>query len=251
MRKILLSGCNGRMGAAVSDICAGRTDVCVAAGVDVNAVKRYAYSVYADLMEYGGLPDVVIDFSAPVTLSALLAYCIRKNRPLVLATTGYSAQQQEEIYKASSQIPLFQSGNMSLGIHLLMDLVTRAASVLGSAYDIEIIEKHHNQKVDAPSGTALMLLQAVKESLPYEPQAVYDRHDRREKRDAKEIGLHAVRGGTIVGEHEVLFAGHHETITLTHSAGSREVFAAGAVSAAVFMAGITRPALYGMKDLLG
>ncbi len=250
MPKILLSGCCGRMGAAVSQICAERKDAYIVAGVDLNPVKRFEYPVYADLAEYGGNPDVVLDFSNPASLPALLSYCQKKERPLVIATTGHTPEQWEDIQKAAQTIPIFRSANMSLGVHLLMDLVRRACAVLGENFDVEIVERHHNQKLDAPSGTAMALYHAAAEALPYEPTPVYDRHERREKRGAHEVGLHAVRGGSIVGEHEVIFAGHHEVIELRHSAGSREVFAAGAVRAAVFLAGVTRPGLYGMEDLL-
>ena len=250
MRKILLSGCNGRMGRAVSQLCVDGKEAYIAAGLDINTTKFFDYPIYADPIEYGGRADVVLDFSSPKVLSTLLAYCKSKEVPLVVATTGYDEAQQDAIRQASDSIPIFQSGNLSLGINLLMDLVRRASAVLGENFDVEIIERHHNQKVDAPSGTALMLYNAAADALPYAPTPVYDRHETRVKRDRHEIGLHAVRGGTIVGEHEVLFAGHHEVITLSHSAGSREVFAAGALRAAVFMAGITRPGLYDMKDLL-
>ncbi|MDR1157069.1 MAG: 4-hydroxy-tetrahydrodipicolinate reductase [Oscillospiraceae bacterium] len=250
MQKIFLSGCNGRMGRAVAGLCAGRRDAYIVAGLDVNTEKHFDFPVYADPMEYGGRPHVALDFSAPVALLPLLAYCRKKTLPLVLATTGYDEAQQAAVHAAAAEIPIFQSGNMSLGINLLLDLVRRACAVLGEGFDVEIIEKHHSQKLDAPSGTALMLCRAAAESLPYEAHPVYDRHERRARRDPHEIGLHAVRGGSIVGEHIVLFAGHHEVIEISHSAGSREVFAAGALRAALYLAGVTRPGLYGMDDML-
>jgi 4-hydroxy-tetrahydrodipicolinate reductase len=167
----------------------------------------------------------------------------------VIATTGLSPQQTEDIQKATSKTAVFSSANMSLGVSLLAELAKKAAAVLGTSFDVEIIEKHHNQKIDAPSGTALMLANAVKEGLPYEPQYVYDRHAVRQKRTANEIGFRSIRGGTIVGEHDVLFAGHDECITLSHSATSKGVFATGAVNAALFLAG--KPAgYYTMKDLV-
>lgn len=250
MRKILLCGCNGRMGQTVSRICAERNDIMVTAGLDTLPEKRFDYPVYADLMEFSGYADAVVDFSHPDGLSALLSYGLRKEIPVVLCTTGYNDEQLAQIKEASRKIPIFRSGNMSLGIHLLTDLAKRAAAVLGSDYDVEIIERHHHNKVDAPSGTALMLFDALSEALPYEPSPVYDRHEIHQKRDPGEIGIHTVRGGTIVGEHEIIFAGRDEVITLSHSAGSREVFAAGAVRAALFMAQCKTPGLYNMSDVL-
>jgi len=250
MRRILLSGCNGRMGRVVSQLCEDNREVCVAAGLDIKTTKHFSYPVYADPMEYGGRADVALDFSLPSSLTPLLTYCKNRSMPLVIATTGYDEAQLAAVREASGSIPIFQSGNMSLGINLLMDLIRRACAVLGEGFDVEIVERHHNQKVDAPSGTALMLYNAAAGALPYQPAPVYDRHEIHAKRDRHEIGLHAVRGGTVVGEHEVIFAGHHEVITLSHSAGSREVFAAGALRAARFMAGVSRPGRYDMNDLL-
>ena len=168
----------------------------------------------------------------------------------MLATTGYSPEQLSAIDQAAQSVPIFRSANMSLGINLLMDLVRRAASVLGESYDVEIVERHHNRKVDAPSGTALMLADAAASALPYQPQYVYDRQSVRKPRDRHEIGISAVRGGNIVGDHEVIFAGRDEVIELRHSAMSREVFASGAVRAARFLAGVTAPGLYSMEDLV-
>lgn len=250
MLKIMLRGCNGRMGRAISAICQGRSDAVIAAGVDVNPGKHFEYPVYADPMEFGGKTDVLVDFSRPEGVEGLLGYCVQRALPLVLSTTGFDAEAQAKIEAASLAVPIFQSGNMSLGVNLLIDLVRRAASVLGEDYNIEIIERHHNQKLDAPSGTAYMLYDAISEALPYDPEPVYDRHERRTARPSREIGLHAVRGGTIVGEHEVVLAGRDETITLSHSAISREVFAAGALRAARFLAP-KPPGLYNMKDLVG
>ena len=191
----------------------------------------------------------MIDFSHPSALSSLLELGKKRRLPLVLCTTGYSKAQVEELKAASKEIPIFYSRNMSLGINLLIELSKKAAQVLGKGFDIEIIEKHHNQKIDAPSGTALMLADEISTVLPEEPKYVYDRHSRRMKREKNEIGIHSIRGGTIVGEHDVLFAGHHETITRSHTAQSKEVFASGAVNAAIYLCG--KPAgLYDMSDLL-
>ena len=234
MLKIALSGCNGRMGRVIADICAGKENMKVVAGFDVNTVKLGDFPVYADPFEFSGAADVVIDFSNVSSTTQLLHYCIKTRTPVVICTTGHSPEQLEEIRAASEKIPVFRSGNMSVGINLIMDLLKKCAAVLGDGYDVEITEKHHNQKLDAPSGTALMLADAVSEALPYDADYVYDRHERREKRPAHEIGIHTVRGGTIVGEHTVLFAGRDELIEIKHTALSREVFAAGAVDAAAY-----------------
>ncbi len=249
MLKVLLTGCNGRMGRAVTELCAQDERLEIIAGVDLNPVRLATYPVYGDLMEFGGKAGVVIDFSNSSALEGLLRYGVETKTPLMLATTGYSEEQLEKVRAAAEQIPVFRSGNMSLGISLLSELVKKAAGVLGDTFDVEIVEKHHNQKLDAPSGTALMLYEAANSALPYAAEPVYDRHAVRRKRRKSEIGLHAVRGGTIVGEHEVIFAGHHEVLTLSHSALSREVFAAGAVKAALFLAE-KAPGLYSMADVV-
>lgn len=249
MLRILLSGCNGRMGRAISELCAEDDRVIIVAGVDLNTTRQASYPVYADLMEFGGSVDVLVDFSNAAALEGILHYGLETHTPLVLASTGYSQEQVKAIEKASESLAIFRSGNMSLGINLLMELVKKAAGVLGDTFNVEIIEKHHNQKLDAPSGTALMLFDAADSALPYQAEPVYDRHSVRRRRGRQEIGIHAVRGGTIVGEHEVLFAGHHETLELRHSALSREVFASGAIKAALFMKG-QAPGLYQMSDVI-
>ncbi|MCL2031121.1 MAG: 4-hydroxy-tetrahydrodipicolinate reductase, partial [Oscillospiraceae bacterium] len=214
MLNILLRGCNGRMGRAVSAICEGRSDTVIAAGLDTAPGRHFAYPVYALPAEFRGKADAAIDFSRPEGIEAFLDYCVRRRLPLALATTGFDAEAQTRIEAASRHIPVFQSGNMSLGVNLLTDLVRRAVSVLGEEYDVEIIERHHNQKLDAPSGTAYMLFGAASEALPYDPEPCYHRHQRRVPRPAREIGMHAVRGGTVVGEHEGILAGRAEVITL-------------------------------------
>ena len=193
---------------------------------------------------------MVIDFSNAALTEDLLAYCKARKLPVVICTTGHSPEQVAMIEAASKEIPVFRSGNMSVGINLMMDLLRKCASVLGADYNVEVVEAHHNQKLDAPSGTALMLADAVSESLPYEAAYVYDRHERREKRPPHEIGIHSIRGGTIVGEHSVLFCGRDEVIEIKHSALSREVFATGAVQAAAFLAGKTAPGLYNMSHVI-
>ena len=250
MIKMILSGCNGRMGQAVTRLCKNRTDLSIVAGFDMNAVKLADYPVYADPMEFAGQADVLVDFSNSAALSHLLDYCTDKKLPCVLCTTGYSEDQLVQISHASETIPVFRSGNMSLGINLLIQLVKKASAVLGENFDVEIIEKHHNQKVDAPSGTALMLADAAASALPHESEYVYDRHSVRQKRSREEIGISSIRGGTIVGEHDVLFCGPDEVVELKHTATSRDVFANGALSAALYLAAVKAPGMYSMDDVL-
>lgn len=244
--KLILNGALGRMGRAVASLAADRGHEIVA-GVDI-AAGEAGFPVYTD---WADLPaaDVVIDFSNPSALAAELDYVTAHNLPLVLCTTGLSADQLAAVNAAARQVPIFFSSNMSLGVAVLSALTKKAASVLGDTFDIEIVEMHHNQKLDAPSGTALMLADAAKAGLSYEPEYTYDRHTRRQKRDKKEIGIASLRGGTVVGEHSVYFAGEQEVITLSHSAGSRSVFASGAVTAAAFICG-KEPKLYSMEDIL-
>nr|WP_297275342.1 4-hydroxy-tetrahydrodipicolinate reductase [uncultured Agathobaculum sp.] len=250
MLKIALSGCNGRMGRVITDIVANKKDMEIVAGFDVNTEKHAGFPVYADPFEFQGKCDVIIDFSNASSTEHLLAYCEQHKTPVVICTTGHSPEQLQNIRAASVKFPIFRSGNMSIGINLMMELLRKSALVLGENYDVEIIEKHHNQKLDAPSGTALMLADAVADALPYDAEYVYDRHERRAKRPAHEIGISAIRGGTIVGEHSVLFCGRDEIIEIKHTALSREVFAVGAVDAAAFMAGCVQPGMYDMSDVI-
>lgn len=248
--KILLSGCNGKMGRRIAESAAAREDCKIVAGIDVSAQPLDDFPVFSSPAQCSEQADVIIDFSHPNALPALLDYALKTRTPAVIATTGLSSEQIASIEAASKQIPLFFTANMSLGVNLLAELAKKAAIVLGGQFDIEIIEKHHNQKIDAPSGTALMLANEISSVMRTPPQYVFDRHAVRKKRDPNDIGIHAVRGGTIVGEHEVLFAGPDETISLTHSATSKEVFATGSLNAAVFLCG--KPTgLYNMGDLLG
>ena len=250
MLKIALSGCNGRMGRVIADIVPIRDGMEIVAGFDINTTKYSDFPVFADPFEFGGTCDVIIDFSNASSTEHLLDYCKQHKTPVVICTTGHSAEQLQAIRAASGEIPVFRSGNMSIGINLMTELLRKSAAVLGDKYDVEIIEKHHNQKLDAPSGTALMLADAVADALPYDAEYVYDRHERREKRPAHEIGISAIRGGTIVGEHSVLFCGRDEIIEIKHTALSREVFAVGAVDAAAFMAGCQQPGMYDMSDVI-
>ena len=250
MLKIALSGCCGRMGHVINDIVSGREGMEIVAGFDINTVQYADFPIFADPFEFTGECDVIIDFSNAASTERLLDYCEQHGTPVVICTTGHSAAQLDRIRAASAKIAVFRSGNMSLGINLMSELLKQSAAVLGDKYDVEIIEKHHNQKLDAPSGTALMLADAVASALPYDAEYVYDRHERREKRPAPEIGISAIRGGTIVGEHSVLFCGRDEIIEIKHTALSREVFAVGAVDAAAFMAERTQPGMYDMSDVI-
>lgn len=251
MLKIIVSGCNGHMGQSVVNLCSGMDDVEIPCGFNRTPIAKNDFPVYSDPNEYTGDADALIDFSNPANLTMLLDYCIAHGIPAVLCTTGYSDEQLAEIEAASKKVPIFKSGNMSLGINLLMSLARKAAAVLGANFDVEILERHHNRKVDAPSGTALMLADAVASALPHESEYVYERHSVRKKRRREEIGISSMRGGTIVGEHEIMFAGPDEIVTLHHSALSRDVFASGAIAAARYMAGIKTPGMYDMGDVLG
>ncbi len=248
MVRILLCGANGKMGKVIQSVAASRNDCEIVAGVDF-ITGGGAFPVYSTLSEVKEKADVIIDFSNPLLLDELLEYSVSHKLPVVIATTGYNDEQKKQIEKASKNTPIFFTYNMSIGINLLANLAKKAVSVLGNDFDIEIIEKHHNQKIDAPSGTALMLADAVCDELDEPMKYEYDRHSKREKRTKSEIGIHSVRGGTIVGEHEIIFAGRDEIITLSHSARSKEIFAVGAVNAAVFMCG--KPAgIYDMSELV-
>jgi len=250
MIKVIISGCNGRMGQVVTRMVAQRGDMQVVAGFDLNARKLADYPVYADPLEFSGSADVLIDFSNPAFLDQLLTFCTANRIPPVLCTTGYSPEQLTQIDEAAKQIPLFKSANMSVGINLLAGLVKKAAAVLGESFDVEIVERHHRTKLDAPSGTALMLADAAAAGLPHPSDYVYERQSVRQVRGRNEIGISAVRGGTIVGEHEIIFAGTDEVLEFKHTAYSREVFANGAVTAAAFLAGIRSPGKYDMNDAL-
>ncbi|MBR4099128.1 MAG: 4-hydroxy-tetrahydrodipicolinate reductase [Clostridium sp.] len=250
MVKIIISGCSGYMGRVVESICASDPEVQVVAGFDILGSTDRDFPVYASPAQFTGEADAVIDFSSPAALSGLLEFSKTRKIPLVLATTGYTPEQIAQIGAAATQVPLFRSANMSLGINVLLELVKKAASVLGSGYDIEIVERHHSRKVDAPSGTALMIADAAASTCGHETEYVFERHSVRQPRAKKEIGISAVRGGTIVGEHEIIFAGHDEVMEIKHTALSREIFAQGAVEAAKFIATVTAPGLYDMSQVV-
>ena len=250
MIRIILSGCNGRMGHAVAAI-AEQYDAVIAAGVDRVIQPSASFPIYQNIAEYTGDADVIIDFSHVSALPSILNYAVEKQIPAILATTGYQPSDLAAVDEAAHHVPLFRSANMSVGINLLAMLTKKAASILGENYDIEIVEKHHNQKLDAPSGTALILTDAASSAFSEGRQYVYDRHAVRKPRSKDEIGIHSIRGGTICGDHDVIFAGYNEVITLSHSVSSREVFASGALRAAQYMASVHENRLYTMADVLG
>lgn len=249
--KIIVCGINGKMGQVLTNLINSRNDCKLVAGVDKSEAfyKGKNYQTYTFKDDLSLLDaDVIIDFSHPDMLDSLLKFSLNKKIPLVICTTGFFEEQISKIHVASEQIPIFFSGNMSLGINLLIELSKKAIKVLGDNFDIEIIEKHHNQKIDAPSGTALMIANAIS-SEKQNSEYIFDRHQKREKRKQNEIGIHSVRGGTIVGEHEVIFAGQNELISISHSAQSKEIFALGALKAANFVCSCEE-GLYSMQDLL-
>lgn len=248
MIKVIISGCNGHMGRVVAEICTADPQVSVVAGFDILGSADRDFPVYSAPDQFTGEADVVIDFSHPAALTPLLSFCKSHGVAAVLATTGYSSEQLAEIDEAAKAVPVFRSANMSLGINVMLELIKKAAAVL-DGYDIEIVERHHNRKVDAPSGTALMLADAAASALSHEPNYVYERSSVRHPRDKREIGISSVRGGTIVGDHEVIFAGRDEVFELHHHAASREIFANGAVNASKFLIG-KEPGLYSMADLV-
>lgn len=250
MVKILMHGCNGKMGRMITEIVKNEEDAVIAAGVDKFTGIPNDYPVFEKITQCDVDVDVVIDFSNAGAVDELLDYCVKKSLPVVLCTTGLSDEQLKKVDECSKKIAVLKSANMSMGINLLLKLLKDAAKVLAPAgYDIELVEKHHNQKLDAPSGTALALADSINEAMGNEYEYVYDRSQVRKKRDAKEIGISAVRAGTIVGEHEVIFAGTDEVIEFKHTAYSRSVFAKGAVEAGKFLAG--QPAgMYDMGDVI-
>lgn len=237
------------MGQVITRMAEQYSDLKITAGYDITDSGKNAYPVCTDLKKCEFHPDVIIDFSNPAALEGLIDYSVKNKIPAVIATTGLSQTQIKLLEKASHSIPVFFSANMSLGINLLIDLVKKAARLLEQNYDIEIIEKHHNQKLDAPSGTALAIADSINSVLAQKQEYVYDRHSRRKKRSKTEIGIHAIRGGTIVGEHSVIFAGSDEIIEINHTAMSKEIFGTGALRAARFLFG-KAPGMYDMNDLI-
>lgn len=250
MIKIAICGASGKMGRTIANCINNRDNCEVCGGIDTFISGDLPYEVVSSPSDLSIKPDVIIDFSNPASLDMLIEFGISTKTPVVFGTTGYSDEQVEKIKKAAEVIPVFFTFNMSLGINLLAQLAKKAASILGDQFDIEIVEKHHNQKIDAPSGTAIMLANAINETCDSKYHYMYDRHSQRAKREKYEIGMHSIRGGTIVGEHDVIFAGNDEVITLSHSAASKTVFAEGSINAAIFMSQKKEPGLYDMSELL-
>ncbi|MDR0404951.1 MAG: 4-hydroxy-tetrahydrodipicolinate reductase [Oscillospiraceae bacterium] len=249
MKKIIVTGVNGRMGRTTTEYITNRDDCLVVAGVDKKAGISGNFKIFASMEKIDKEADVLIDFSHPEFINQILNFCIRKKLPAVICTTGFSDFQNKKILSASSKIPIFLSENMSIGINLMTRICKEMTRVLEQKFDIEIIERHHNKKIDAPSGTALMLANAISSMKKDKQKYVYDRHFHRNPRTKNEIGISCVRGGSIIGDHEVIFAGDNETLSVRHSAQSKEVFVAGAVNAALFIC-TKSPGLYTMSDLL-
>lgn len=250
MVKLIMHGCNGKMGQVITKIVKEDANAEIVAGVDKYMGIQNEYPVYADIKECDVEADVIIDFSNAAAVDGLLDYCVEKQVPVVLCTTGLSEEQLAKVKATSEKVAVLKSANMSLGINMLLKLLQDATKILAPAgYDIEIVEKHHNQKVDAPSGTALALADSINEVLDNEYEYKYDRSQERKKREKKEIGISAVRGGTIVGEHEVIYAGEDEVIEFKHTAYSKAVFAKGAVEAGKFLKG-KGAGMYGMQDVI-
>ena len=250
MVRVIMHGCNGVMGQVITGMAKDMEGLKIVAGIDLKNDKENGYPVYASLEECKEEADVVVDFASPKAADHLMDFCAEKQLGLVLCTTGLSEEQIQKVKETAKKTAVLRSANMSLGVNLLLKLVQDAAKVLtGSGFDIEIVEKHHNQKLDAPSGTAVALADSINEEFDNEYEYVYDRSTRREKRPAKEIGISAVRGGSIVGDHDVIFAGEDEVITFSHRAYSKALFGRGAVEAAKFLAG-KEPGFYSMGDVI-
>ena len=250
MTEIIMHGCNGKMGQAITRMVKEDSNAKMVAGIDAYQGIENEYPTYKTIEECTGKGEVIIDFSNADAIDGLLAYCVEKNTPVVLCTTGLSEEQLRKVEEASKQVAILKSANMSLGVNMLLKLLKEATGVLSPAgFDIEIVERHHNQKVDAPSGTALAMADSINEALDKEYTYNFDRSKDRKKREKKEIGVVAVRGGTIVGEHEAIFAGEDEVVEFKHTAYSKAVFAKGAIEAAKFLAG--KPAgMYDMSDVI-
>lgn len=251
MVKIIMHGCNGHMGQVISGIVEKDPDAEIVAGIDIADQGKNSYPVFTDIDACQVEADAIIDFSSAKATDKLLEYSAARQIPVVLCSTGLSQEQLAKVEETSRKVAVLKSANMSLGINTLLKLVQDAAKVLAAAgFDMEIVEKHHRLKLDAPSGTALALADSINEAMDNQYHYVYDRSHKREKRDDKEIGISAVRGGTIVGEHEIIFAGQDEVIEFKHTAYSKAIFGKGAVEAAKFLAG--KPAgRYDMSDVIG
>lgn len=250
MIRVIMHGCNGRMGKVITRLMEEDKQTTVVAGIDPFDNGQNAFPVYESMAQCDVDADVVVDFSNAKATDGLLSQCVKRRLPVVLCTTGLSEEQLEKVKEASNTIPVLRSANMSLGINLLMELIKRAAVVLADeGFDIEILEKHHRHKLDAPSGTAVALADAINEALPQPDDYTFDRSGQRRERNDHEIGFASIRGGSIVGEHDVIFAGMDEVVTISHQAQSRDIFGKGAVSAAKFLAG-KKAGMYTMSDVI-
>lgn len=250
MTKIIMLGCNGRMGQMITDMVKQDGECTIVAGIDIVDNRDNGYPVYTKLADCDVEADAIIDFTSATDFESRMDYAVDKQIPIIECSTGLSEEQMDYLKKASEKVAVLKSANMSLGINLLMKLLKEAAVKLaGDGFDVEIVEKHHNQKLDAPSGTALALADSINEAMDDRYEYIYDRSQVRQKRDKKELGISAVRGGTIVGEHEVIFAGTDEVITFKHTAYSRAVFAKGSITAAKYLKG-KAAGLYDMSDVL-
>ena len=251
MVNVIMHGCNGHMGRVVTELIEKDENVQIVAGIDAYTGVQNEYPVFPSIKECTVKADVIIDFAVAQAVDGLLEYAVETGTPIVLCTTGLSAEQLEKVNQASKKVAILKSANMSLGINTLMKLLRTAADILANrGFDIEIVEKHHNQKLDAPSGTAIALADSINEAMADQYVYNYDRSHERKKREKNEIGIVAVRGGTIVGQHDVIFAGADEVIEFHHTAYSKAIFGKGAVEAAKFLAG--KPAgMYDMSDVIG
>ncbi|MEE0954294.1 MAG: 4-hydroxy-tetrahydrodipicolinate reductase [Eubacterium sp.] len=251
MVKIILSGCNGHMGRVLTDLIARDPETETAAGIDLNDSISNDYPVYKNPADCKAEADVMIDFSNYRAVDGILDWCAKKKMPLVLCTTGLSEEQIAKVKACSEQTAILRSANMSVGVNLLLKLLKQASALLAPAgYDMEIVEEHHRRKLDAPSGTAIALADSLNEGAGGDYHYTYERASRTEKRDEKEIGISSVRGGSIVGVHDVIFAGNDEVIEFKHTAYSRAIFGNGAIAAAKFLSG-KKSGLYDMSDVIG
>jgi len=250
MIRIILSGCNGKMGQTITKLIEEDENMVIVAGVSIDGQVLNYYPVYKAINECTEDADVLLDFSNESLIYDILKFGETKNMPLVIATTGFSEEQIKLIENTAKKIPVFRSANMSLGINLLIELVQKAAKALGEDFDIEITDVHHNKKVDAPSGTSFMIADAINETLETKADYAFERHSKKEQRRKNEIGIHSLRGGTVVGEHTVMFLGHDEVLEITHKSHSRELFARGALRAVKFIIAKESGRLYSMKDIV-
>ncbi|MCR5624601.1 MAG: 4-hydroxy-tetrahydrodipicolinate reductase [Lachnospiraceae bacterium] len=250
MTNIIMVGCNGHMGQTISNLVAADEEACIIAGVDINTEEKSGYPVFANISEFTGNADAIIDFSSPKVLDSVLDYAIKTKTPLIECSTGFTEEDLNKIDEASKEVAIVKSANMSVGVNLILNVVKDVVKKLApEGFDVEIVEKHHNLKKDAPSGTALALADSINEAMDNQYEYVFDRSQVSKPRDKKELGISAVRGGSIVGEHDVIFAGIDEVITITHTAYSKAIFGKGSIAAAKFIKG-KGPGRYDMRDVL-